>query len=165
MTLIPIHPCTHAPMHHSAPVDLHPIQLDNKIDLFQDVAMAFESAAGPTTLWFGRIQRILQRYRGKRKTTKLLLHAVTIDKMPDGLFVSARFYKPVRGKTRTYKYGSSGDVDIELQSYPVTSILHIVQFDYNNNTDEYTIDRDQYNIVMDKLHNLDRDNSTSSDSS
>ena len=59
-------------------------------------------------------------------------------------------------KTRTYKYGSRGGADIELESYPVQTILHIVQFDYNQDTDEYTLDRNQYNMVLRKLNELNR---------
>ena len=77
--------------------------------------------------------------RGK-SARKLLLHAVDIDKVPDGLCVKVNLYSPVRRKRRTsYKYGSVGTVGIEIDAYPVTSILYIVQFNYNSSRDEYRI--------------------------
>ena len=117
--------------------------------------MAFESSDGNgMELWFGRIQRLLlQSEKGKR--AKLLLHAVDMDKNISGrLCVCVRFYSKVPRKPRTYKYGISSTVDIELDAYPVTSVLHIVDFDYDQDRDEYKLDRDQYNTVMDKLNDL-----------
>ena len=45
-------------------------------------------------------------------------------------------------------------MDIELDTYPIISVLHIVNFEYDHDRDEYRLDRDQYNMIMDKLNDL-----------
>lgn len=126
-----------------------------KLEMFQDVAMAFENDDGTKSLWFGRLQKLLlaRTYRS-RTTRKVLLDAVPINDLPEGLQVMARYYTAVPRKRRTFKYGVAADCGPEAKAYNASCVLHVVEFDYNSDRDEYTLDRGQWDIVQTKLRSI-----------
>ena len=67
------------------------------------------------------------------------------------VMVNARYYTAVPRKSRTFKYGVGSSCGPDIKSYCASCILHIVDFDYNNDMDEYTLDTTQWNTVQQKL--------------
>ena len=120
--------------------------------MFQDVAMAFENNDGSRQLWFGRLQKLL--VRSASGSRKVLLDAVPIDNLPMGLQVRAQYYTPVPRKQRTFKYGVGSKQVPEAKSYDAACILHIVEFEYDIDRDEYKLDSEVWRIVQEKLSSL-----------
>ena len=121
--------------------------------MFQDVAMCFESDDGTKKLWFGRLQKlVLKQTSGSRK--KVILDAVPIDNIPAGLQFRARYYTTVPRKRRTFKYGVESSCSPDVRSYCASCILHVVDFDYHLERDEYTLDLQQWRVVQQKLGNI-----------
>ena len=124
---------------------------DTHLELFQDVAMAFDggAAGGNLHVEFGRIQKMVTRGTGKSKKSHLRLFAVSFENLPVGLQVRCRFYEKTQG-LRTYRYSIKPDV----KRYEANTILAIVHFTYNQSSDTYTLCDDQYKHVMSELRRL-----------
>ena len=123
--------------------------------------MAFEDDEGMLKVWFGRIQKMLlsrTSKAGKRTSSKVVLQSVPVDDISDGLSVRCRFYSKLpsrRSHVHKFKYGVSSSVGPDSRSYPSSSILHVVEFKCDSDTDDvYTLDRDQWTKVQNKLRNL-----------
>ena len=132
---------------------------DAHLELFQDVALAFD--AGPGTdlhVEFGRIQKMVSRGMGKSKKSYLRLYAIPFDNVPDSLEVRLHFYNKVghhRGM-QTFKYETKPDV----KRYSASATLKIVHFDYDAESDVYTLPQEQWTDISEELTRLQTERGT-----
>ena len=81
----------------------------------------------------------------------LRLSSISVDSMPDGLSVMCTYYSKVPRRPRTYRFGNR---PLETDLYQATSVLCVVNFDYNPRSDTYVISTEQWRHVRDELKRL-----------
>ena len=84
-----------------------------------------------------------------RRSLRLL--SLSVDNMPDGLSVMCTYYSKVPRRPRTYRYGTD---TVESDLYHATSILCVVNFDYNPRDDTYVLSREQWTHIRNELKRL-----------
>ena len=125
---------------------------DLKLELHKDVALAFDTGPDkPLVLWFGRVQKMVTKTASGRRT--LRLNSIPLDKLPDGLSVMCTYYDKVPRRVRSYRYGARG---AETHFYPGSSIICVVQFDYNPDTHIYKLSTDQWRHIQNELERLEQ---------
>ena len=123
---------------------------DLALELHKDVTLAFSrDDDSPLTLWFGRVQKIVTVSATGRRS--LRLNSIPLDKLPDGLSVMCTYYDKVPRRVRTYRYGRRG---LETQFYSGTSVICVVQFDYNRDDQTYKLSSDQWKHIQKELERL-----------
>lgn len=123
---------------------------DESIELHKDVALAFNPGRGkPLELWFGRVKKMVVVSATGRRSLRLM--SISVDKMPDGLSVMCTYYTKVPRRQRTFRYGKGA---LETDLYKTTSLLCVVNFDYNPSDDTYVLSREQWTHVREELKRL-----------
>ena len=113
---------------------------DLQLELHKDVALAFDKGTdSPLELWFGRVQKMVTITATGRRTLRLT--SIPLDRLPDGLSIMCTYYAKVPRRVRSYRYGVRGT---ETKFYSGSSIICVVQFDYNPDTQIYKISTEQW---------------------
>ena len=125
---------------------------DLQLELHKDVALAFDKGDDyPLELWFGRVQKMVTTTATGRRT--LRLGSIPLDRLPDGLCVMCTYYDKVPRRVRSYRYGARG---AETKLYSGTSIICVVQFDYNPDNQIYKLSTDQWKHIQKELKRLEQ---------
>ena len=125
---------------------------DLQLELHKDVALAFDKGDGsPLELWFGRVQKIVTITATGRRTLRLT--SIPLDRLPDGLSVMCTYYDKVPRRVRSYRYGVRG---AETKFYSGSSIISVVQFDYNPDNQIYKLSTDQWEHIQNELNRLEQ---------
>ena len=123
---------------------------DESIELHKDVALAFDPGEGKALeLWFGRVKKMVVVGANGRRSLRLM--SIPIDNMPEGLSVMCTYYSKVPRRPRTYRYGTT---PLETDLYHTTSVLCVVNFDYNPRDDTYLLSREQWTHITTELKRL-----------
>ena len=123
---------------------------DLQLELHKDVAFAFETSPdSPLKLWFGRVQKmVILSPTGRRS---LRLGSIPLDKLPDGLSVMCNYYDKIPRRTRSYRYVPKC---AEPKFYSATSIICVVQFDYDVDNQIYKLSSEQWKHIQTELTRL-----------
>ena len=123
---------------------------DLQLELHKDVAFAFETDPdSPLKLWFGRVQKMVVLSQTGRRS--LRLGSIPLDKLPDGLSVMCNYYDKIPRRTRAYRYVPKC---AEPKFYPATSIICVVQFDYDIDSQIYKLSLEQWQHIQLELRRL-----------
>ena len=123
---------------------------DLQLELHKDVAFAFETSPdSPLKLWFGRVQKIVVLSPTGRRS--LRLGSIPLDNLPDGLSVMCNYYDKIPRRTRSYRYVPKC---VEPKFYSATSIICVVQFDYDVDNQIYTLSSEQWKHIQTELTRL-----------
>ena len=123
---------------------------DLQLELHKDVAFAFETGEGdPLQLWFGRVQKMVVLSQTGRRS--LRLGSIPLDKLPDGLSVMCNYYDKIPRRTRAYRYVPKC---ADNKFYPATSIICVVQFDYDIDSQIYKLSLEQWQHIQLELRRL-----------
>ena len=123
---------------------------DLQLELHKDVGLAFEQDAdSPLQLWFGRVQKMVTRTATGRRTLRLT--SLPLDNLPVGLSVMCTYYDKVPRRVRAHRYGTRG---VETKFYLGSSIVCVVQFDYNPDAQIYKLSTDQWKHMQKELKRL-----------
>ena len=81
----------------------------------------------------------------------LRLGSIPLDKLPDGLSVMCNYYDKIPRRTRAYRYVPKC---VQTTFYSATSIICVVQFDYDIDNQIYKLSLEQWTHIQNELRRL-----------
>ena len=107
-----------------------------KFELHDNLAFAIKGTGSTVQLRFGRVKKMVATTNGRQSDK---IYAIPADDAPTDLVFVLQLYKTVRPSETTFAYNDSPPQEINAEN-----ILGHVCMQFNNDTGEFTIDREDF---------------------